>query len=380
VELKNKKILITGASGFVGSRLCEVLAQRYQSNELHCLVRNMGLSARIGRLPVRFLRGDITDQKYINSIVPGFDIIVHLATGGDRGIIDGTRFLAGAALAARVERFVHMSTASVYGLKSDTWHVEEGAPLRKSGNEYCDAKLEAEKVISQYINKGLPVVVLRPRIVFGPYSQILPRVIQEIKSGKLIMVDNGEGACNTVYIDNLIHAILLAIQVDQAVGGTFFITDGEELTWRQFKMAFTDLVESQVDAFNVSSAEMLKDVPKKPGWFSANIKGIKNVLMSREVRTEVMKIPALTTMIETVMNLPMHKKMWIKDRFGALKPFPGGALGDNPQVPVDQVLRESGKGFSKIDQARSILKYEPVVSFGEGVEITKKWVKQSGLV
>ena len=384
MELTGRRILITGAGGFVGSRLCEVLTLGYPDVQICAVVRNMGRASRIGRLRIDIVKGDITDKAFVNSFVPEFDVIIHLATGGYGGIVHGTKYLLAAAFRSGVTRFVHMSSAAVYGLKPDLSCVDELAPLHRTGNPYSDAKIKAERTVQTYIKRGLPAVILRPRIVFGPYSPWVTRVIEEARRGKLILVDDGDGACNTVYIDNLVHAILLAVTTDDAPGHTFFITDGEQVTWREFKLALSESVTPNLSTGHVDSEHFLKNGTPTASWLMANVRGFGRFLTSAELRRAIRHVPIFSQGLDAIMDwaygLPEDKQLRIKERLGLLhRTRPRAAEGvDIPSA--DQVLRESGKGFAKIDRARRILRYDPIVSFREGLEITKSWLQFDGML
>src|SRR6202043_1853789 len=100
----------------------------------------------------------------------------------------------------------------------------------RTGEPYCDNKMRAEQVVSRFLRRGVPAVILRPSIVYGPHSAWSTRLIAALREHRVTLIDHGRGACNTTYVDNLVDAVFLSIEKERAVGQTFFITDGEEIT------------------------------------------------------------------------------------------------------------------------------------------------------
>jgi 2-alkyl-3-oxoalkanoate reductase len=104
-------------------------------------------------------------------------------------------------------------------------------------NSYNNAKVRAEwKLAELRKTGGVESVVLRPTIVFGPRSRWVWDVATEIANGRACLLEGGKGICNTIYVDNLIHAIHLAIEKPTVAGKTFLVGDEETVAWRDFYM------------------------------------------------------------------------------------------------------------------------------------------------
>ena len=118
----SRRILVTGASGFIGGRVVEKLV-RDRGARVRALVRDVAGAARIARFPVELVRGDVTDPPSVRAAASGCQAIIHCAYG-NRGSaterhavnVAGTRNVLDAAVAAQVDRVVHLSTLVVYGL------------------------------------------------------------------------------------------------------------------------------------------------------------------------------------------------------------------------------------------------------------------------
>src|SRR5262249_34574617 len=104
------------------------------------------------------------------------------------------------------------------------------------GQEYNAAKIEAEKIVWEYCNKGVPVTVLRPPIVYGPFGKDFTlRIGHRLQSGRWgRFAGIGEGLCNLVYVTDWVAAVLLATEHEAAVGEAFNINGPEAITWNRY--------------------------------------------------------------------------------------------------------------------------------------------------
>jgi putative NADH-flavin reductase len=165
------RVLVTGASGFIGSRVVELLRLREQC-DVRALVHNPGNASRLARLDVEMVQGDLGAGD-VKRYVAECDSVIHCAIGTDwaepRKIyevtVGGTRRLAEAALAASLRRLVHVSTMSVYGDDGVlTGVIDESAPVRPMrGSVYGKSKADAERAVLDAARRGLPAIVMRPR-------------------------------------------------------------------------------------------------------------------------------------------------------------------------------------------------------------------------
>jgi nucleoside-diphosphate-sugar epimerase len=380
MDINGKKILITGAGGFVGSRLCERIYLGYDAKPT-ALVRNLGRACRIGRMRIPLVKGDILDKDLMDKLIGDSDIVIHLVAGGTRSIVDGTRIIARLCRKHGVARMVHMSSAAVYGIRSGEDHIREDAPLRKTGDAYPDAKIEAEKIVIRETEKGLPAVVLRPRIVWGPYSTWVETFYSRLRDNTFCLVDNGDGACNTVYIDNLIDATLLAIENDRAVGEVFFVTDDEKISWRTFYTRWASFLDQEIRFVSVDSASFLQS-HRKPGVLQET----KAFLTSPTFKNLLVEAPIFNRfskkVFESLGNLPDQKKIWIKDFLGVNRPEKNmrDRKEESFSVDIGRIKRESGRGYTDITKIKTTLGYQPGVDFRTGSELTKEWLAFAGIL
>lgn len=236
--MTNKEtILITGASGFIGGWLAETLYLNGLAG-VRAGIRSWSSAPRLARFPLEMVFCDVMDKVQIAQATAGATIVIHCATGLRDVIVQGTKNMLEAALKLGVKRFVHLSTTAVYGNASG--EIDETAPYQSMGWEYGDAKIEAEKLCWEFCEKGLPLTVLRPPIVYGPFSEDrVVRFARKLQSGNWgIFEGYGEGLCNLLYVADAVSGILLAARHDQAVGEAFNLNGPETITWNQYSQRF----------------------------------------------------------------------------------------------------------------------------------------------
>ncbi|MCC6166489.1 MAG: SDR family NAD(P)-dependent oxidoreductase [Caldilineaceae bacterium] len=250
LDLARQTILITGASGYIGSGLAQRLVQ--EGATVRGLVRNPSRAEELAAAGVEIARGDVTDPASLAAALDGCTLVYHGAAWvGERGSrdavwavnVEGTRHLALAAQTAGVRRFVHLSSCAVYGSPQHVFEIDEGYPARARGDLYADSKVAAEEAVWAAGQAGLPVVVARPSQVYGLGSpQFTLRPLAAIQAGKLRLIDGGKHLCKPVYIDNLVDGLLLCATHDAALGEAWNLTDGAPVPWREFFGAYAAMV------------------------------------------------------------------------------------------------------------------------------------------
>lgn len=234
--------LVTGATGFIGGHLARRLAE--QGHRVRCLVRRTSDTSGIEGLDgVELVRGDLTDADSLVQAARGCRFVLHCAAlVSDWATIEeirqvnvaGTRSALAASSAASVERFVHISTTDVYG-HPDRLAIDETYEPPGFSNWYSETKRAAEAEVRQAERSGLGAVILRPATVYGPGSEdVVGDIARAIRARQMLLVDGGRAIAGLLYVENLVDAALLALRNDGAVGQAFNLTDGLDITWRQF--------------------------------------------------------------------------------------------------------------------------------------------------
>lgn len=227
-----REIAILGASGFIGNRTVEMF-QRDGGVHVRPVVQRPSRAALPRRfdLPVRV--ADALDTESLTSAFEGCDSVIMAIAGPPETIVRSVEPVYRAAMKSNVRRLIYLSSASVHG-QAPASDVNETTPLsRRQPLAYNKAKVVAEQKLEQLRKVGLvEVVILRPGIVFGPRSQWTGGVADEILNGTAYLTEGGWGVCNSIYVDNLVHAIKLALVAPNADGKAFLLGDAETVTWR----------------------------------------------------------------------------------------------------------------------------------------------------
>jgi len=309
------KILVTGASGFVGQALTAKLV-KLGASEIIAMTRAKPANSLLGARYVA--TGDFTNQAVWSAALDGVDVIVHAAARVhvlnddkaksaaefDRVNVALTLELARHAVAAGVRRFVFLSSIGVNGVQTDRGKPFTEADPPNPHNYYADSKLKAEQGLLDLSTKtGLEVVIIRPPLVYGPGVRAnfaaLMRAVQRGWPMPLACVHNLR---SMVAMDNLVSFITACVDHPQAANRTFLVSDGQDIS-------SPDLVRGLARALGVSAR--LLPVP----------------------------ISALQ--------------------------FVGGALGRS-----DVIQRVCGNLRVDISKARRVLAWEPPISMDEGLRRT----------
>lgn len=350
MSLKGTTVFVTGATGFIGGRLVEKLFLECGAR-VRVLVRSFARASRVARFPVEMIHGDVTDAEVLSRAVEDCEVVFHCAYG-NRGTADeqravnvaGTDAVALCALKARVARMVHVSTISVYG-QTENAELDESSPRRRSGNLYADTKLEAEQLVLNYHReRGLPVAVVQPTVVYGPFGfawTINP--LQELRTRRVVLINDGNGLCNTVYVDDVVDAMLLAATRPEAVGEVFLISGNEPVRWKDFYGAYERMLGVSA-TINMTAAEARS--------------------YARKEREAVSK--------RQEMQQRLGEHGLIASVSADAQPF---------RVPTEhQIAFFAAKTRVRIEKAGRLLNYQPRFDLQQGMELTERWARWANLI
>ncbi|MEO1068841.1 MAG: NAD-dependent epimerase/dehydratase family protein [Cyanobacteria bacterium J06638_6] len=231
------KVLVTGATGFLGGALARHL--QAQGFTVRATGRNRHLGQRLSEAGLEFATADLSDPGQTADICQGIDWVFHCAAHtslwGPRQLfwqsnVLGTRHIATAALNANCHRLIHISSPSIYFRFAPQHNIDEATPLpRRFINHYAASKAAAEEQIQAAVRQGLKAVILRPRAIYGPGdTAIFPRIVRTLESGRLPIIGKGQNLTDLTYIDNCVQACMVAAQAPLPRSGRcYHITDGQ---------------------------------------------------------------------------------------------------------------------------------------------------------
>jgi len=354
MSIDNKKVFVTGSTGFIGCRLAEILYLKKSAVPI-CLVHSFSNAARLARLPVKMIEGDILDYQLLQEAMAGCKIVFNCAFGNtgneklDSQINEeGTRNVLSAAMENEVNRVVHLSSVAVYGHHPPK-EVDEDTPAVYSGWSYGDSKLNAEKICQEYTAKGLEVVIARPTIVYGPFSQNWTiNALKRVQYRGWRNVKGIDGWCNPVYIDDLIAGLLLCSEVESAKGHLFILSGNETLTWNEYFQAYNRLANLPEIKVGTKSHIHLKTLITRPMRLTLQLgrKYFEKRLF--EIYQKIHKrYPPIAEKIDSLLRGSIH--------------------------PAEFEFFAQKTKYS-IKKAKAILGYNPQYSFQKGIAITAKWL------
>ncbi|HCI81846.1 MAG TPA: hypothetical protein DHW02_19395 [Ktedonobacter sp.] len=324
-------LLVTGATGFLGSALTTALVKR-QNEAVRVLVRDEAKAREMFGDGVEVVRGDITDVEQVQRAVDGVSIVYHLvgrlyhpsvpASLYRETHVEGTRILLDACKhQQQIQRIVHCSTTGVLGATGST-PANEDAPFAPT-NPYEATKLEGELLaLKAQREDGLPVSVVRPGLVYGPGDLHLLSFFTTINKGIPPIIDGGKALIHPVYIDDMTDAFILCAERPQAIGHSYNIAGDAPVSFRQLATAI---------AHALNKPEPRGDIPL---WLANSASDIFSV------------IP--------------------------------GFQGERAPLTRSRVKFLTNSRVYSIERARTSLGYSPSVGLDEGMQLTAAWYKKHG--
>ena len=233
------KVLLTGATGFVGSHLAEAL--RRHGDEVTALVRTPRKAEALGPLGVRVVPGDLDDAASLAGAVEGQDIVYHVAglvaAGSEREFMrsnrDGTASLVAAATRAAVSRFVLVSSMAAGG-PADRGRPLTGAEPARPVTAYGRSKLAGETAVR---TGSLPWVIVRPPTVYGPRDREVLKVFRMARLGVAPLFGDGSQQLSAVHGADLADALVAAATAAATVGNIYYACHPEVTTSAEFVRA-----------------------------------------------------------------------------------------------------------------------------------------------
>jgi nucleoside-diphosphate-sugar epimerase len=362
--LSGRKILVTGAAGFIGARLVEKLAD--QSGALvTALVRDSNKAESLQARGVRTIVTDLSDRRRVESAVEGQHTVINLAYDFKRSEkynLKCFNHLSEACIKHGVEHFIQTSSIAVY----DGWptgNLSEESPFEQTGSEYKNAKLAIELDLLRSAERGLlGSTILQPTIVYGPFSWLwTDHVVEKLLNGTVMLPGNADGFCNAVYVDDVANALVLAALFPGRSGDKFIISGPSPTTWREYYESHNQYLGTAsiqyIDAEILAHDSAAAGASLRNAWANplllANLKPVRGVL----------------NLVQRVLGDRGIDRL--KSLAGNLK-GPGNPITYYPTA--GEIELYSAGGICSIEKAEKLLGYVPAFDFKSGFDLTARYL------
>jgi UDP-glucose 4-epimerase len=315
VKIANKRVLITGGAGFVGSHLVERLAPNNQVTVLDDFSVGTEENLRPVSSLVRVVRADVRDPGAVAAAVEQAQVIFHLAAVCLRISISdpfathrvndtGTLNLLCASPQSTIERFVYVSSSEVYGSAVQV-PMDENHPCRAE-TPYAASKLAGEAyALSFFRTYGLPVTVVRPfnaygprEHVAGPSGEVIPRFVARALAGQpLVVFGDGMQTRDFTWVGDTVRGIALAAECDELIGSSVNVARGQEVSILRLARMVQEVV---------GSSSPVTHLQERPGDVRRQLAGVQRARKLLHFSAEVSIEEGLSRYVAWVKTLPNY--------------------------------------------------------------------------
>jgi nucleoside-diphosphate-sugar epimerase len=349
------RIAVVGANGFVGSRLVEQWHLEERADVVP-IVRRPEAAAGVLRFGLDCRVVDALDEGELTRAFAGCDAIVHAGAGPRPFVTQSPVSVVRAAAQAGAQTVVYLSSMAVHGWNPRPGTVEATPLPRRQPVPYNRWKAHGERALrSACRESGTRFVILRPGIVYGPRSQWIAGFARAVVEGRASVVAGGRGICNAIYVDNLVHAVDLALEREEAADETFLVAEDDAVTWRM-------LYEPVCRALG-HSWDAVADLPARS---SRRTPGERLLELKEEPAARVVldRVPrALRNSIRRLAFRPREEE-------------PSQDVRRTPALETS-ILQTCGYRFPTT-KARRLLGFEPPIAFDEASRRTVAWLGFAG--
>jgi nucleoside-diphosphate-sugar epimerase len=241
-----KRILVTGASGFIGGHACEALVKA--GAKVRAMVRTTSHVEQLSGLDVEICRADLSDAQSLERACQGVDVVVHTAAAvGSFGEwehfhevgVRGTERLIDAAHESGATRFIHVSSIAAYGLKDHGRRVDESTPFdldQQPWNHYVREKVMSEQVLWRAHEAGkIQATSLRPSVVIGARDRnAVPRLVDLLRLPVTALPGRATNHFPVVTVEDCVDAIVRSVQRDIAIGQAYNVSGSNRIPLADF--------------------------------------------------------------------------------------------------------------------------------------------------
>jgi nucleoside-diphosphate-sugar epimerase len=370
-------LAILGASGFVGSTLCERLFWT-QEFDFRPLVHSFANTGRLARFPLQLVPVDVLSYAQLKAGLEGCDVVVNLARGNPLQMPGAMRNILRAAGKAGVKKVVHLSSIAIYGDNPRPESRQETAPPTPD-EVYGQAKLAQDELVLRMHRRGLPGILLCPANIFGPHSAFILGAVRALRGGQVALVDGGQTPANHVHVENVVEAILAAVRSERGWGERYFVNEADPVSWEEFYDDMRDILGLEGPLPEVSRGEVLAalNAPKPRHRFRDNFR----ILLSGEFRQALGMFPVFKRMNEFIYRKFSQASLEFQQKVRARLERPTLIPKDRPNSRLDgKYIKEQLKSvYHSPRKIMDVLGFRHVYTYREGMETVRKWLEFAGL-
>ncbi len=366
------RVAVFGASGFVGATLVERAAS-WEGCEVRPIIHGTGNAARLARHGTELWTADLLAPDTTRRALEGCTHVVNCSRGPGETMTTGLQNLLDASASAGIRRFVHLSSVAVYG-DAHRGVIDESAPARPATGSYGAMKLAQDERVVRAAGRGLSSVILCPPNISGPYSAFLLEIVRSIERRDFALVDDGGLPCELVDVENLVHAIRLALTAPDSEAERTFVTDGGGLDWGRLAAGLAALGDHDLPLPAVSleqASALTREVPAPP----PSLRRAARHLLSSGVREILRKDPWFAgyekRLKDLVRTLPGGMSKGLRSAADGGRP---AATARSARAYSDRLLKQQLRDVRYSgDRAGRLLGYKPVVTFEQSMFAFRAW-------
>lgn len=371
------KVAVVGASGFVGNALVDRLRTRPDVSVVP-LIRSSGNAWRLAKRAIEPRVVNLFSLPEITAALTGCTHVVNCSRGDDRLMIQGLGNLLKAAVSARVEAFVHLSSVMVYGDPPTAASASEDAvPPRLAKGTYGRTKLMQDRMVEKVAANGLPSLILCPPNISGPYSPYFNALVDALRAKEFALLDDGNSPCNVVDVDNLCRAIELGLDKASKRVTRIFVTDDHPTSWREVIDGLGHLAEVTEPVPTVSR-ESLERTRHSDNRSRVSVARSLKHLVSSDMRTALRKDPMWQSLDGVIRRGAALLGSAVEDRLrlSIEGPLPVHRTETENRLNLRLCAQQLRGVQHSCDLAKKTLGYVPLHSFSESMTAYQRWYRR----
>ncbi len=254
------RVFITGATGFVGNYLLKRLLK--DKHNVKILSRHPEKNIDLQNKGIEIIKGSLDNVDAWKEALSGIDTVIHLAAPVTfwgswdfyyKEITLASKKLFEVSLKQNVKRFIYISSESVVQKKDSIIDIDEAYPYPKNPNSnYAKAKKQAEIELLKIKNTKTKLIILRPAYIWGVRSKNMEALIDRVKSGGFVWIDQGKNLFETSHVKNVAEAIVLSLDHGKD-RGIYFVTDDDTRSFREHLIPILKIYNMKIPQFSISS-------------------------------------------------------------------------------------------------------------------------------